>query len=458
MTQHAEFDLAVIGTGGAAMSAAIHARLEGASVVAIESGTLGGTCVNVGCVPSKTLLAAAHTRHAALSNPFHGAPTAADTVDLSALVQQKDDMVGMLRQTKYADIAAAYGFDILPGTATFADSSTLLVDGRPVRARSYLVATGAEPTIPAIPGLEQIDYLTSTTAMELTELPASLVVIGGGFVGLEQAQLFARLGVEVAIIGRLAPHAEPELSSELRKAFLADGITVIGDRAVTITPYDGLVRVTTRTGKEATGERVLVATGRTPRTDGLDLPAAGIATDERGFIMVDEQQRTTNPAVFAAGDVHVLWHIGDVAAMAGKIAARNALGQHEEVNYTGMPSVLFTSPQLGSAGITEAEAIAAGYRCACRYLRLSDVPRAITNHNTRGGIKIVADADTGKVLGVHALAEAAGEMMLAATYAITAGFTVTQLADTWAPYLTMAEGIRLTANLFRNELPTSCCA
>ena len=458
MTQHSEFDLAVIGTGGAAMSAAIHARLEGASVVAIERGTLGGTCVNVGCVPSKTLLAAAHTRHAALANPFPGAPTSAGTVDLGALVRQKDDLVGMLRQTKYADIAAAYGFDILPGAATFTDPATLLIDERPVRARSYLVAIGAEPHVPAILGLEHVDYLTSTTAMELTELPASLVVIGGGFVGLEQAQLFARLGVAVTIIGRLAPHAEPELSSELRKAFLSEGITVVGDRAATIIQDDGVVRVRTRTGKAVTGERVLIATGRTPRANGLDLAAAGVATDDRGFIIVDEQQRTTNPVVFAAGDVTDVPQYVYVAAMAGKIAARNALGHHEQVDYTGLPSVLFTAPQLGSAGITEAEAIAAGYRCACRYLRLSDVPRAITNHNTRGGIKIVADADTGKVLGVHALAETAGEMMLAATYAIKAGFTVTQLADTWAPYLTMAEGIRLTANLFRNELPTSCCA
>lgn len=367
----------VIGTGGAAMSAAIHARLEGASVVAIESGTLGGTCVNVGCVPSKTLLAAAHTRHSALTNRFSGVPSSAGMVDLSALIEQKDDLVGMLRQTKYADIAAAYGFDILPGTATFTDAGTLLVDGRPVRAKSYLVATGAEPHVPAIPGLEQVDYLTSTTAMELTELPASLVVIGGGFVGLEQAQLFARLGVEVTVIGRLAPHAEPELSSELRKAFLAEGISVIGDRAATITQHEGLVQVTTRNGKDATGERVLVATGRTPRTEGLNLPAAGIATDERGFVIVDEQQRTTNPAVFAAGDVTDVPQYVYVAARTGKIAAHNALGHDERVDYTGLPSVLFTSPQLASAGITEASAIAAGYRCACRFLRLSDVPRAI---------------------------------------------------------------------------------
>ncbi|MHA6524450.1 mercury(II) reductase [Tessaracoccus sp. G1721] len=459
MTLHNEFDLAVIGTGGAAMSAAIHARLEGASVVAIESGTLGGTCVNVGCVPSKTLLAAAHTRHAALSNPFPAVPTSAGSVDLVALMRQKEDMVGKLRQTKYADVAAAYGFDILPGIASFADPATLLVDGRPVHAGAYLVATGAEPHVPAIPGLEHVDYLTSTTAMALAALPASLVVIGGGFVGLEQAQLFSRLGVQVTIVGRLAPHAEPESSSALRKAFEAEGITVIDDRAVAVTQDQARVRVRTHTAREAVGERVLIATGRTPRTHGLNLASAGIATDDRGFISVDEHQRTTNPGVFAAGDVTDAPQYVYVAAMAGRIAAGNALGHHHEhVDYTGMPAVLFTSPQLASAGMTEAEAIAAGYRCACRYLPLSDVPRAITNHNTRGGIKIVADADTGKVLGIHALAETAGEIMLAATYAIKAGFTVTQLADTWAPYLTMAEGIRLTANLFRNELPTSCCA
>lgn len=458
MAQHNEIDLAVIGTGGAAMSAAIHARLQGANVVAIESGVLGGTCVNIGCVPSKTLLAAAHTRHAALSNPFPGAPTSVGSASLESLVQQKDELVGMLRQTKYADIAVAYGFDILAGTATFVDPETLLVDGRPIRAKSYLVATGAEPHIPAIPGIDDIDYLTSTTAMELTNLPASLVVIGGGFVGLEQAQLFARLGSDVSIIGRLAPHAEPELSSELRRAFLDEGITVVNDRAISIVQHDGFVGVSTRTGKEITAERVLIATGRTPRTAKLGLDAAGIATDGRGFIIVDEEQRTSNPDVLAAGDVTNVPQYVYVAATSGKIAARNALGSHERVNYAGLPSVLFTSPQLASAGMTEAEALIAGYRCACRYLPLSDVPRAITNHNTRGGIKIVAEADSGKVLGIHALADAAGEMMLAATYAIAAGFTVTQLADIWAPYLTMAEGIRLTANLFRNELPTSCCA
>ncbi|WP_282005318.1 dihydrolipoyl dehydrogenase family protein [Propioniciclava sinopodophylli] len=320
------------------------------------------------------------------------------------------------------------------------------------------MATGAEPHVPAIPGIEHVDYLTSTTAMALTTLPVSLVVIGGGFVGLEQAQLFSRLGVQVTVVGRLAPHAEPESSSALRRVFEAEGITVIDDRAVAVTQDHARVRVRTRTAREAAGERVLIATGRTPRVDGLNLASAGVETNDHGFIRVDAYQRTTNPAVFAAGDVTDAPQYVYVAAMAGRVAARNALGHHEHVDYTGLPSVLFTSPQLASAGMTESDAIAAGYRCACRYLPMSDVPRAITNHDTRSGIKIVADADTGTVLGIHALADTAGEMMLAATYAIKSGFTVTQLADTWAPYLTMAEGIRLTANLFRNELPTSCCA
>lgn len=458
MTTDEKYDLAIIGTGGAAMSAAIHARLDGATVAVVERGLVGGTCVNIGCVPSKTLLAAAHRRHDATNGLFAGVPTGAGDVDLAALIGQKDDLVELLRRTKYLDIADAYGFDIVCGEARFTGPDTLLAAGHVLRAGAYIVATGAQPSVPDIPGLEQVDYLTSTTAMELTALPASLIVIGGGFVGLEQAQLFARLGSAVTVVGRIAPHAEPELAAELEKALADDGIRVISDRAARVGDDGGHVRVTTDAGMDGVGERLLVATGRKPRTSGLDLAAAGVATDVRGFVAVDGEQRTGNSKVFAAGDVTGAPQYVYVAAATGRVAARNALGAHDRVDYTGLPSVLFTSPQLASAGMTEADVIAAGRRCSCRYLPLSDLPRAIVDHRSRGGIKIVADADSGKVLGIHALADNAGDMMLAATYAITAGFTVTRLADTWAPYLTTAEGIRLAANLFRNELPTSCCA
>jgi len=456
------YDLAVVGSGGAAMAAAIAARQAGKTVVLIERGTLGGTCVNVGCVPSKTLLAAAGARHGALSNPFVGGPTSAGPVDLATLVGQKDELVGRLRQAKYADVAAAHGFEVRPGQARFTGADILEVDGRPLPAAAYLIATGAAPAVPELPGLAEVDYLTSTTAMEQSELPESLVVIGGDYVGMEQAQLFAHLGARVTLVGRLAPAAEPELAAVLAQVFAEDGITVITDRAASIERDGPAAVVVTRSGQRAAGRRLLVATGRQPRIPGLDLDAAGVKTDERGFVLIDEYQATSNPRVWAAGDVTGAPQYVYVAAAGGRAAALNATGtagtRPATVDYAGLPAVVFTRPQLAAAGLTEAQALAAGHRCACRVLDLSDVPRALANRDTRGTVKLVADADTGRVLGVHAAAEAAGELMLAATYAIKARMTVDDVADTWAPYLTMAESLRITAGLFRNQMPTSCCA
>ncbi|WP_164701207.1 mercury(II) reductase [Modestobacter sp. KNN46-3] len=457
-----DVDLAVIGSGGAAMAAAISARQAGADVVVVERGTLGGTCVNVGCVPSKTLLAAAGLRHAAMTNPYAGVSLSADGVDLAALVAQKDDLVAGMRQAKYAVVADAYGFPVRKGEARFRDRDTVEIDGVPLRAAAYVVATGAVPDVPALPGLDQVPYLTSTSAMELTAVPQSLVVIGGGYVGMEQAQLFAHLGAEVTVVGRLAPHAEPELAEELRGVFAEDGITVVEERAATVSSTGDGTTVTTTSGRLVSGQRLLVATGRRAQTDGLGLEAAGVLTDARGFVVTDDQQRTSNPQIFAAGDVSGAPQYVYVAAAGGRAAALNALGvggtEPARVDYTGQPSVVFTRPQLASAGLTEVQALAAGHRCECRVLGLADVPRALVNRDIRGAVKVVADADTGRMLGVHALAEGAGEMMLAATYAIRAGMTVDDVADTWAPYLTMAESLRIAAGLFRNQMPTSCCA
>ena len=467
MNGTAALDLAVIGSGGAAMAAAIAARQAGRTVTLVEAGTLGGTCVNVGCVPSKTLLAAAGARHTALTNPFPGAPTSAGPVDLGALVAQKDDLVAGLRHAKYAEVAAAYGVEVVAGLARFSDRETLRVDGRPLPARAYLIATGAKPARPDLPGLHRVDWLSSTTAMELAELPESLIVIGGGYVGLEQAQLFAHLGTRVTLIGRMAPTAEPELAAVLRTVFTDDAITVFEEHAVTVeTTATGVggahIVVTTRSGQRVSAQRVLVATGRTPRTAALDLDAAAVKTDNRGFVVVDAHQRTSNPRIYAAGDVTGAPQYVYVAAATGRVAALNATGHAgtppATVDYTGLPAMIFTRPQLASAGLTEAQAVAAGHRSQARVLDLSAVPRALANRDTRGAIKLVADADTGRVLGVHAAAEAAGEIMLAATYAIKAGMTVEQIADTWAPYLTMAESLRLVAGSFRTEMPASCCA
>lgn len=453
-----DYDLAVIGSGGAAMAAGIAARRAGARVVLVEQATLGGTCVNVGCVPSKTLLAAAGRRDAATRNPFGGAPTAAGPVDFAALVAQKDDLVGRLRQDKYADVAAAHGFEVLPGTARFADPQTLRVGGQPLGAAAYLIATGAQPARPELPGIETVDFLTSTTAMALGELPESLIVVGGGYVGMEQAQLFADLGSHVTLVGRLAPHAEPELRQVMLEAFSRHGIVVIEQHATAVETDGDAVTVTTTNSERVSAPRLLVATGRTPRTAGLGLDAAGVETDTNGFIDVDAAQRTSNPRIFAAGDVTGGPQFVYVAAATGRVAAANALGGNEVVDYTALPSVIFTRPQLASAGLTAAEASAAGHQVDTRTLPLADVPRALANFDAFGAVKLVAEAGSGRLLGVHAAAESAGELMLAATYAIKAGMSVGDLADIWAPYLTMAESLRLAAGLFRDEMPTSCCA
>ena len=455
-----DYDLAIIGSGGAAFAAAIRASTLGARAAVIERGEIGGTCVNVGCVPSKTLLAAADAFHQASSHPFDGVPTSAGRPDLRALVAQKDELVSGLRKAKYIDLAPVYGFEILHGQASFADSDTLRIDGREVRSRSYLVATGAEPAVPDIPGLREAGYLTSTTAMELGGVPRRLVTIGGGFVGMEQGQLFSRLGAEVTIIGRLAPRAEPELADWIGQAFADEGIRVVPERVARVERDGDTTVVVTDRGTRIETDAILVAVGRAPRVADLDAVSAGIALDERGFIAVDDEQRTSNHRVFAAGDVTGGSQFVYTAAAQGNVAAENALtDSHRKVDYLGLPSVIFTSPSLASAGMTEAEALAAGYACDCRVLELADVPRAIVNRDTRGAVKLVADTGTRKVLGVHAVADNAGELMLAATYAIRFGLTVEDMASTWAPYLTMSEALKLVAQSFRADVKKlSCCA
>jgi len=459
MGDETAWDLVVVGSGGAAMAAGIEARGRGRSVVLVEHGALGGTCLNVGCVPSKNLLAAAGRRHRALDNPFPSVPTGADGVDLPALMAQKQELIDRLRQMKYADVADAHGFEVRYGHARFVDEATLQVDGERLLAAAYVIATGSAPDVPDLPGMGTVDPLTSTTAMEQQDLPASMVVIGGGYVGLEQAQLWAHLGVRVTLVGRFAPHAEPEVSDVLRAVFADDAIPVVEERAVGVArTADGAVSVRTAAGDEVTGDRLLVATGRHANTSDLGLDAAGVDTDGRGFVVVDAHQRTSNPRVFAAGDMSGAPQHVYVAAHTGHAAAASALGDLTTVDYRGLPAVTFTTPQVASAGLTEKQALAAGHDCDCRTLGAQDIPRALANRDTRGVLKLVLDADSRKVLGVHAALDGAGDVMLAATYAVKYGLTVDDLADTWAPYLTMSEALRICAGLFRSDKPTSCCA
>ncbi|KAB2343735.1 mercury(II) reductase [Actinomadura rudentiformis] len=484
-------DLAVIGSGGAGFAAAIAARTKGASVVMVERGTVGGTCVNTGCVPSKALLAAAEARHGAVAQPFPGIVTQAGPVDLGTLIGGKTALVEGMRAGKYTDLAAEYGWQILRGTASFtgeADSPALRVDlqdggSTVLKAAHYLVATGSTPWAPPIPGLRQAGYLTSATAMELDRLPESLVVVGGNSIGLEQAQLFARLGVRVTVVearDRLAPFAEPEISTALEEVFSGEGIGVHTAATVTAVHRDDSAGLTGNDAGQGAdrdagyvlsaacggqvmalrAEQLLVATGRSPVTSGLGLDAVGVKTGERGEIVTDDRLRTTNPRVWAAGDVTGHPQLVYVAAAHGALVADNALdGAQHTLDYAALPQVIFTSPVVASAGLTEVQALAQGIRCECRVLPLEYVSRALVTRDTRGLVKLVAEARTGRLLGAHVLAEGAGEVIAGAVYALAAGMTVQQIAGLWSPYLTMAEALKLAAQTYtRDVAKLSCCA
>ncbi|GAA3633940.1 mercury(II) reductase [Streptomyces chitinivorans] len=470
------YDLAVIGSGGGAFAAAIAARRKGRSVVMVERGTTGGTCVNTGCVPSKALLAAAEARRSALEGQrFPGIRTEAGPVAFDALIDGKDKLVQEMRAEKYTDLAAEYGWDILEGTARFTgspDSPALdvaLVGGgsRRIEAAHYLIATGSAPWAPPVDGLEEAGYLTSTTAMDLDVLPKSLLVLGAGYVGLEQAQLFARLGAKVTVVARsrLTSGEEPEISAALQDVFADEGITVHTHTRLTAVRRDsGEVVATARTGDgrevQLRADELLVATGRRPVTDGLGLDAVGVGTGERGEVVVDGHLRTANPRIWAAGDVTGHPQFVYVASAHGALIADNAFdGAGRTVDYRHLPRVTFTSPAIASAGLTDAEAVAQGYTCDCRVLPLEYVPRALVNRDTRGLIKLVADASTGRLLGAHVLADGAGDVVATAVYALANQMTVQQMADLWCPYLTMAEGLKLAAQTYtRDVTKLSCCA
>ncbi len=462
-----DYDLAIIGSGGGAFAAAIRAVGLGARVAMVERSTIGGTCVNVGCVPSKTLLRGAETYHRAGHHPFEGVETKAGAIDYGEMIAQKDELVEALRKEKYVDLVDEYGWDLIEGEASFEDEETLRVGERSIKAASYLVATGARPAVPEIPGLEEAGYLTSTTAMELNEVPESVLVIGAGYVALEQGQLLNRLGSRVTLMQRgprLLRDQEPEVSEAMMEALGREGIEVLtGVRIERAEKTESGKRLhVTVDGKERVleGEEILVAAGRQPNVEELSLDLAGIKLDKRCAVRVDEQLQTANPRVWAAGDVTLGPQYVYVAAHEGALAVDNALsGAGRELDFSALPGVIFSDPQAASVGLTEQKSREKGFDVETSVLPLKAVPRALVNHDTLGVIKLVADAGTKRLLGAHIVAENAGDVIYAATLAVKFGLTVSDLADNFAPYLTMSEGLKLAAQTFgRDVSKLSCCA
>lgn len=462
-----DYDYIIIGSGGASFSSAIEAVKYGAKVAIIERGTVGGTCVNIGCVPSKTLLRAGEINHIAKNNPFVGLHTSADDVDLAPLVKQKDELVTDLRNSKYVDLIDDYGFELIKGEAKFVDEKTVEVNGMQLSAKRFLIATGASPSVPKIPGLEEVDYLTSTTLLELKKVPKRLIVIGSGYIGMELGQLFHHLGSEVTLMQRsprLLKEYDPEISEAITQAITEQGINLVTGASFERIEQDGNVK---KVHVEVNGKKriieadqLLVATGRTPNTATLNLEVAGVEIGSRGEIVIDEYSKTTNSRIYAAGDVTLVPQFVYVAAYQGGIAAGNAIGGlNKKLNLEVVPGVTFTAPAIATVGLTEEQAKEKGYEVKTSVLPLNAVPRAIVNRETTGVFKLVADAKTMKILGAHVVAENAGEVIYAATLAVKFSLTVEDLRETLTPYLTMAEGLKLAALTFDKDVSKlSCCA
>ncbi|MBA0127660.1 mercury(II) reductase [Haloechinothrix sp. YIM 98757] len=469
-----EFDLAIIGSGGAAFAAAIAASRQGLSVVMVERGTVGGTCVNTGCVPSKALLAAAEARHGAQAAArFPGIRAGAGEVAAGELNAGKADLVAGMRAEKYTGLATEHGWEILAGAARFVPGPALRVElheggTRTVEAAHYLIATGSTPSVPPVDGIAATGYLTSATAMELSELPESVLVVGGNYVGLEQAQLLARLGVRVDVVemlDRLAPTEEPEISEAVSGVFRDEKIGVHAGTTLAGVHRDGEgiraeLHGSDGDSYELRAQELLVATGRTPVTDGLDLDSVGVRLGESGEVAVDAGLRTDNPRIWAAGDVTGHPQFVYVAGAHGTLVVDNAFhGAARELDYHHLPRVTFTDPAIAAAGLTEAEAQQAGYDCDTRVLPLRYVPRAQVNRDTRGLVKLVAEHGTGRLLGAHMLAEGAGDVIATAVHALHSSMSVYELGELWCPYLTMAEALKLAAQTYTRDITTlSCCA
>jgi mercuric reductase len=460
--------VAIIGSGGAAFAAAIRTVEAGARVTMIERGdVVGGTCVNVGCVPSKIMLRAAEIRHERGHHPFDGIARSQEPVDRKPLLDQLRGRVEALRGAKYEKIINDNPrITLLRGEARFAEACSLTITDRAgemtqLAPDRILIATGASPMIPPVPGLAKTPYWTSTDALFAEKLPTRLVVIGSSFVALELAQAYRRLGVEVTLMARstLLTRDDPELGTGLQQAFEAEGIRVLNETQAERISYDA-GRFTVAFGVEQIeAEQLLVATGRQPNTEGLALDKAGVTTDHNGAIVVDDHLRTSAANIYAAGDCSTMPQLVYVAAAAGTRAAINMTGGDASLDLSVVPAVVFTDPSVAIVGLDEGQAQAAGIETITRRLDLENVPRALANFDTRGFVKLVAEAGTGRLIGAQILAHNAGEMIQTAALAIRYRMTVQELGDTLFPYLVMAEGIKLAAQTFTKDISQlSCCA
>lgn len=472
------YDLVILGSGSTAFAAALRAQEMGKTAVMTEERTIGGTCVNRGCLPSKNLIEAAKILHDARHPRYPGIKPAELKIDFGELIRQKDDIIRGYRKKKYESLVNGQ-ISVEQGHVEFVDEHTVQVRDKRLTGQKILIATGSRPSIPPIEGLARVPFITSDLLtnddepQELKELPRSLTVIGGGYIAMELGQMFRRFNVEVTIVersGQLLAHGyEPQIGQVIVKLFEEEGVRVLIDaeaNAVRQEAGEVVLTVSSRgQTSELRAEKLLVATGRRPNTDNIAIEKSGVALGGQGQVSVDEYLRTNVPHIFAAGDV-----IGSevnsqmatpIGSQDGGIAAHNALiiGELRRVNHWVVPRTIFTDPQIGVVGLTEEQAQAAGHKCWCATISMELVPRAGAIRDTRGLIKMVADDATEKVLGVSMIGNSGGEVIHEAAMAMHFRARIRDFVDLLHVYPTMAEALKIVAIArYKDPEKLSCCA
>jgi len=458
------YDLAILGGGSAAFAAAIRASELGARVLVANEGPIGGTCVNVGCVPSKTLIRAAENAHWNSLSHFRGIKPEGGRIDFPELVREKDELVSSLRKAKYADVVSDDSrIEVRPGRAQILGSHALSVEGQSVQAGKILIATGTRPARPPIPGLEDPEVWDSTRALATSSLPRQLIVLGGRYIALELGQMFARLGSRVTIVQRserILPDEDPDVADGLAAHLLAEGIDIRAGETVLRVGREGPrcfvdVHHANRVDR-LYADAVLAALGRAPNSEGL----VGLNLDPRGFVQVNEYLETSLSGVYAAGDV-----IGDplyvyAAAYEGGLAAENALSSSSRPrDYTAIPWVIFTDPQVAGVGLNETQARAAGIAVDASVLPLDKVPRALAARDTRGFVKLLRARGEDRLVGARIVAPEGSEQIMEASLMIRFGLSTREVARHFHPYLTQGEAVKLALLGFDKDLEAlSCCA
>lgn len=462
-------DFIIIGGGAAAFAAATRASELGVRVAMVNDGLpLGGTCVNVGCVPSKHLLAVGdqlyypqHPTFDALQNGHR------PSFDFKEAIEEKRRLVGSLRESNYTDVLGSLPtVEYLEGRARFVSPTEVAVNGRTLTAEKLLIATGSRPSILPFPGIDDVQYLTNREAMELDELPGSMIVVGAGPIGLELGQMFLHFGTKVTLlekIPQILPRVEPEVANELQRCLEAEGMEIDCACNIERVWQEGETRFVEA---DVMGEKrilqadqLLLATGVVPNSDDMGLEAAGVKTSDRGFIGTNEFMETSAPGIYAAGDVAGRMFLETLAAKEGLVAATNAFeNAGKTIDYDTVPAAVFTNPQVATIGLTEEEEMRRFGACACRTVEVSRIPKAKAIKEDRGLIKMVIHPENSKIIGVHMVAPDAADLIHEAVLAVKFGLTVDDIIDTVHVFPTMSEGIKLAAQAFVRDISVmSCC-